>query len=417
MNQINLLFNFLNIFTKRLKFYLVALIFILCLIFIYFSIINSLSFPLIDNKISQTDSVFINLNNKVPDFKTILLSKNITNQILITTEPNLSLFYKYYRKNIFLKKLNNFFFIEKNNGFSKNLGGIILYDFNISQANKYGGLKTFISILKKRYTYKIYIIDTINNQNFLYEISPIITIDYDYPLKSKELIKYSRFASIIAKNNFNKDSLLYNYSKIGINTILSPILDYDQIDSKFYKNVVNFYNNSNKAKLIPCYKHFCYQQKSGDTHIENAVTSKSYIRLLKEDLLPYRMVDSMQDKKYLIMVGHHYINCLDSLNIASKSFKIYNFIDSAYKNSVTISDEILMRSCSKWKNFPYFYFSYNLDFVKDVKTDFILSHAGNVIDFRDKILYQLSNISNKNKRLLKILKFKNDNNLIKLSKL
>jgi hypothetical protein len=402
---------------KKLKFYSLTSIFIFCLIFIYFSIINSLIYPLIDNKISQTDSVFINLNNKAPDLKTILLSKNITNQILITTEPNISIFYKWYRKNIFFQKLNDFFFIEKNNRFNNNLGGITLYDFNISQANKYGGVKTFISILKKRYTYKIYIIDTINKQKFLYEISPIITLDYDYPLKSKRLIKYSRFTSIVAANNLNKDSLLYNYSKIGINTILSPILDYDQIDSQFHKNVVNFYNNSNKAKLIPCYKHFCYDEKSGDTHIENAITSKSYMQLLKEDLMPYRFIDSMQDKKYLIMVGHHYINCLDSLNIASKSFKIYNFIDSAYNNSVTISDEILMSSCSKWQNFPYFYFSYNLDFVKDVKTDFILSHAGNVIDFRDKILYQLTNISNKNKRLLKILKFKNDHNLIKLSKL
>ena len=62
-------------------------------------------------------------------------------------------------------------------------------------------------------------------------------------------------------------------------------------------------------------------------------------------------------------------------------------------------------------------FSYNLDFIKDVKTDFILSHAGNVIDFRDKILYKLLDIPNKNKRLLKILKFKKDNNLLKLYKL
>ena len=195
---------------KKLKFYSLTSIFIFCLIFIYFSIINSLIYPLIDNKISQTDSVFINLNNKAPDLKTILLSKNITNQILITTEPNISIFYKFYRKNIFFQKLNDFFFIEKNNRFNNNLGGITLYDFNISQANKYGGLKNFISILKKRYTYKIYIIDTINKQKFLYEISPIITLDYDYPLKSKRLIKYSRFTSIVAANNLNKD-LIYRF--------------------------------------------------------------------------------------------------------------------------------------------------------------------------------------------------------------
>ena len=337
--------------------------------------------------------------------------------MLITTEPNLSFFYKFYRKNLFFQKLNDFFFIEKFTDFNKNLGGIILYDFNIAQANKYGGLEKFIKILKNNYTYNIYFIDTINKNKFLYVINPIITLDYDYPTKPNVKVKYSRFAKLSTSNTLDKDSLLFNYSKIGINSILAPNVDYYNIDSKFYNSINHFYEASIKAKIIPCYKHFCYDENTGNTHIENAVTSKSYIRLINEDLIPYRIIDSIQEKKYLIMVGHHYINCLDSLNIASKSYKIYNFIDSAYNNSITISDEVLMRSCSNWENFPYFYFSYNLDFIKDVKTDFILSHAGNVIDFRDKILYKLLDIPNKNKRLLKILKFKKDNNLLKLYKL
>jgi len=402
---------------RQIKIYLLTILIISILISLFFFIINKSSYPLKEKKFIQTDTIFLNLNNKAPDYNSILLSKNITNQLLITTEPNLSFFYKFYRINRFFEKINDFFFIEKNNYFNKNLGGIILYDFNIAQANKYGGLEKFIKILKNNYTYKINFIDTINKNKYLCEINPIITLDYDYPTKPDAKVKYSRFAKLSTLNTLDKDSLLFNYSKIGVNSILAPNVDYYNIDKTFYNSITHFYETSIKAKIIPCYKHFGYDDKTGNTHFENAVTSKSYIRLTNEDLMPYRIIDSIQEKKYLIMVGHHYINCLDSLNIASKSYKIYNFIDSAYKNSVTISDEVLMRSCSKWQNFPYFYFSYNLDFIKDIKTDFILSHSGNVIDFRDKILYQLLNIPNKNKRLLKILKFKKDNDLLKFSKL
>lgn len=77
---------------RQIKIYLLTILIISILISLFFFIINKSSYPLKEKKFIQTDTIFLNLNNKAPDYNSILLSKNITNQLLITTEPNLSFF-------------------------------------------------------------------------------------------------------------------------------------------------------------------------------------------------------------------------------------------------------------------------------------------------------------------------------------
>lgn len=403
---ITLIYNYLKISLVK-----ILLIFILILIFLssYIIIRNSFFYPL--HKMNQKiDVIYLKTNGNTLTMQDLNNYKNISSQILVTTQPNLSFFYKFIYVNKIFKYLDNLFFYEKSNIYlNKPIGGLILYDFNLSQSNKYGGIKNYIEILTKLYSQNLMIIDSIHKKKFLVKIKPLILTDFDYPMVEGRKTKYSRLTSALNIQNNSSFEILKQYHSVNINSFLGPNVDFSEINSTFKSKIDSLILITNKFKLIPCLKHFCYDYSKGNTHNVNSYNDKKFHKLIDEDLLPYIYMSKKVKKSYLIMVGHHKISEIDNFYIASQSYKIKCLIDSMFRNTVTISDEIFMKASSKSN-----IINPDFKFIDYVKTDIILSHGGNIFDYRREILDKIQNskILNTKEKSLKILKLKNEYNLI-----
>ena len=144
------------------------------------------------------------------------------------------------------------------------------------------------------------------------------------------------------------------------------------------------------------------------------MNNKSKEKLIIEDLYPYYYIEKKINDNYMIMIGHHNIKNLDSNNIASKSKNIKIFIKNQFPKAITISDEITMQASSNKKIFLN-----DFSFIKDIQTDIILSHGGNIINYRNLIIENVEKIDLKTKsdKISNILKLKNNFKLIKFSKI
>jgi hypothetical protein len=372
---------------------------------------NKIYYPLekIENK--NIDTIYATFNKDNVDLSILLKSNKLDNEIITTTIPNISFFGKLPSNKYSNILKHNLYF--DNSYWIKNsrFGGLILYDFNTPQILKYGGVKRYINILKRIMSLKIYVKDTINKQNILFTINPFIFSDLDYPL-TKRKPEYERLKNILLDTNLTSKDIIAKYSEYGINSFLGPNVDFQSIDSNFKTNINNLIVDAEKLNEIICLKHFCYDQNKGNTHIQKSINNKILEKLINEDLYPYKYVDEYIKKPYLIMVGHHIISNIDSIYIASKSLKVKNLIRKEFKNAVTISDEITMQASSN-KNIFFNDFTY----IKDIKTDIILSHGGNIKNYRNKLIYNVSKINSrdKNEKILKILKLKNAYKLVETS--
>ena len=83
--------------TKYLKVFIISFgfLFIICIVTIIIS--NKLYYPLY-NKINNVDTIYTNIKDTNDITMQLITNKNIKEQIIVTTHPNLSLFYKF--KNI-----------------------------------------------------------------------------------------------------------------------------------------------------------------------------------------------------------------------------------------------------------------------------------------------------------------------------
>jgi beta-glucosidase-like glycosyl hydrolase len=230
-------------------------------------------------------------------------------------------------------------------------------------------------------------------------------------MKNKK-ITYSRLTNGFDSVLKNKEDVIRKYNMANINSFLGPNVDFNNIDSNYKSKIDTLLILSKKYSFIPCLKHFCYDYEKGNTHFSESINYKSYKKILSEDLKPYYYLSSVIDKNYLIMVGHHKIKEIDSVNVASQSEKINLLISKELKNSVTISDEIGMRASSKGN--IYFRAFPNYSFIKNIKTDILLAQGGNIFDHRELILKEISKLNKDtiNLRCLKILKLKKEYNLI-----
>ena len=297
--------------------------------------LDSFSFRLISSRAFYNSSVFnvIKIINNEVNLNQYRKSKYILNQLLATTQPSLSIFYKFIRINKVFKKINDLFFYEKNHPyFTPSLGGIILYDYNIAQANKYGGLDKYIKIISESYSQHILFIDSNNNKKILIKIKPLILTDFDYPMIDNKKITYSRLTNGFDSVLKNKEDVIRKYNTAKINSFLGPNVDFDNIDSNYKSKIDSLLILSKKYSFIPCLKHFCYDYKKGNTHFSESINYKSYKKILSEDLKPYYYLSSVIDKSYLIMVGHHKIKEFDSINVASQSEKINLLISKLHIN-------------------------------------------------------------------------------------
>ena len=210
---------------------------------------------------------------------------------------------------------------------------------------------------------------------------------------------------LFSENSNTPENVLDSYSLYGINSFLGPNVDYEKIDSNYKLNIDKMINLCNKNKQIVCLKHFCYVSKNGNTHLTKSINYKNIQLLEDQDLMPYKYFQNKYKKKFLIMVGHHIIENLDSLNIASKSKIVNYYIKNKFPNSLTISDEITMRASMKNRDFNN---------LKETQTDIILTHGGNFKNYREVIYNKLNAIDrniNEN-RIKKILDLKKENKLL-----
>jgi hypothetical protein len=376
-------------------------------------IMNACYFPLSNIKSYHIDTIYSVLNKKNIDYQILKKSNKIDNQIITTTTPGISFFY--VKKDLpFAKYLKNYIFFDNSFWVKYNqFGGIILYDFNTPQLIKYGGIENFIKLIRKNNTFQILVKDTINKKQITAYIEPFIFTDFDYPLINRTP-EYLRFKNSFLSANISNSEMINIFSKKGINSFLGPSVDFNYIDSNFEKNINELVENCENDNEIICLKHFCYDKNFGDTHIKKSINNKSKEKLIIEDLYPYYYIEKKIKNNYMIMLGHHNIKNLDSNNIASKSKIIKMFIKEQFPKAITISDEITMQASSNKKIFLN-----DFSFIKDMQTDIILSHGGNIINYRNLIIQNVEKINLKTKKdkISNILKLKNNFKLIKFSKI
>ena len=74
----------------------------------------------------------------------------------------------------------------------------------------------------------------------------------------------------------------------------------EKIDTQYKKNIENMVKLCNKYNQIICLKHFCYDSKNGNTHITNSKNLKTIKSLQNEDLMPYKYMNELYNKKYVL---------------------------------------------------------------------------------------------------------------------
>lgn len=385
----------------KLLFVLAVIVFIIVIIYNYKYYVYNYKYAL-----PKCDTIRLHLNGHTPKLIDVVNSNILNNQSIITSYPRIFMgSIKHYIPNKFCNidiskiGLDLGMFVD-----NLNLGGFILYDGNKIQIHKYKSLKNFILELNQKTTINIIFIDLDVNKKYRIIIKPFIFADCDLLENG-----YCRFKEELEIKNTSEDKI-FKYKIVGINSPLSPTLDLNSFNISDSLKLINLSKLLNTFNIIPCIKHFGYDYNSGDTHLSASYNCKNLVTLLKEDLYPYSLFDSISIKPYLLMVGHHYLNSIDSQKIASRSEKVQLFIENNYCKAVTISDDIGMNAFKKGNA------------SKNTETDLIMSsinvlllNHNEIIDSRNK--ENTNDVIKYKNKLLRILNLKFNYGLLEIEQM
>lgn len=179
------------------------------------------------------------------------------------------------------------------------------------------------------------------------------------PFKSPSEIYEEGGMSLIRQDTIYKSAILKN---LGLNVNLAPVVDvatdpdsyiYDRTlkqdtekTSEYAKSVIEASKNTGVSYTL---KHFPGYGNNSDTHVAQAVDTRTYDYILTNDLPPFKA--GIESGAEAVLVSHNIITNVDSNNPASLSKSIHNLLRNQLKfTGVIITDDVSMASTASITN-------------------------------------------------------------------
>lgn len=260
--------------------------------------------------------------------------------------------------------LNQSVLSKTHNFYPFGLGGIQLRPSVLIKFKNTKDLDKYLNELVKKYTIQKLIES--NGDLFRVEIEPLLFIDwYWYPvgINPAIILNYSDVDSS------NVDEAIINSR---INGVFGPNIDFNSNIDANYLGILDFTNRFVDNGKMTFAKHFGYRREnrvsvsgtSVDPHWAMVRVTTSEEAFLNEDLrIHQKLMNDVNNSNLGVMIGHHILDPVDSINLASLSPEVIGLVNKTLKG-ITISDSIGMYGFLSAGEFS--------DLISRIKTDLIL---------------------------------------------
>lgn len=305
------------------------------------------------------------------------------------------------------RPLNQAVLSKTHNFYNFGLGGIQLYPSFLINFESIQELNEYLRSLRKKYA--VFKNIEIEGEKYLIEISPFFFIDwYWYPVGINSRV-------VLGYDDVNLTNIQEKIIHSEVNGVFGPNIDFQPSLERDYSEILKFTKSLTSNGKIAFAKHFGYRNKykesvNGlglDPHYNRIRIATPKDKFNNEDLKIYNRLMTDVDNKYLgLMIGHHILAPIDSLNMANSSILVDQLARETLRG-LTISDAIGMFGFLKSGNFS--------DLAVELKTDLILL---NYFDFDKMKAFKEIITNNENfsspELMGRILKMKSEMGLLKI---
>lgn len=300
-------------------------------------------------------------------------------------------------------------------------GGLIIYGTNLENVGDLVEYKNLVSTFRDRFTFTVYVKVSKrgNAESGLYQvrIEPLVVADCDLSYREFRYCRGPFLSTLVNEGGVSQENrrekirkIIKEFSEIGLKSTLSP--EVDVYPDEDVGTMVDLAKTASIAAtdygMIPTLKHFLYNRNLGDAH-ESSFYNPLTITQFHDQLQPYYAIDSL-NIPFFLMLSHHRI-ALDPVTPLSASKKVRAFVDSSFRNAITMSDAVNMDGLHKGKTLRAA--------VSGLQTDTFLFHSGNVLSYVPDIIRGLDDSQSGMSAVAveRMLKLKQRLGLVKITRL